>query len=726
VDTEPQRLPPGDNAAEDLVGGQGGEREDAHAEAARFGRLLEPRSVAVVGASESGLGSVVFGNMLCGFNGPVIPVNPSRSAVHGIATVASVAELPLPVDLAIVIVPHARVLDVIEGCIARGVGSAVIMSAGFAEAGLGGLAAQRRLGRLAAAHDFPILGPNCNGYINAHAAVAASFAVRAAGGDLPAPGPVALVSQSGGFGSFILRKAMAAELGIGWYVSTGNEADITVGRTLRHIVGRPDVELILAFTEAVRSPGAFLDAVRGASLADKPIVAVRAGYSAAGARAAISHTASVVGSSEAYDAICDQYGVVRARSIEEMLDFALALRQRRRTKGRRLGVLTQSGGSGVLMVDEAVSSGMTVPLLHPGDERELRALLPSFASTANPVDTTGAFDQSNYGKVLATLAGSAAVDAVVSLLWTVGEAEARAVRAAVAATGKPIALATLAPCPQATGTVLVYPDPVRAVRALAALARFSDRAPVTQVGPAVNVGRQTRARQLLDRERGRPFLLEHSAKQLLGLYGIPACPEGVARSADRAAQLAEAVGGAVALKVLSYGLPHKTDADALRLNVAPRDAAAAYRELLAGVRRQRPDLEVEGVLVQPMVPTRIEVSCGLQRDPAFGPMIATGLGGTQVELIGAAAILHVPFDEPHALRAISGGKLARSARGLDREQLARLARIMTALAELAVELPEIASVDINPLRGLGETLVCVDALVVLDGAAAPDGNSPQA
>jgi acyl-CoA synthetase (NDP forming) len=682
-------------------------------------RMFSPQSVAVVGASEASLGSAVFQNLHRDFPGRLYPVNNRRAEVHGVTAYPTVDDLPEAVDMAVILTPAATVPDIVERCAALGVGGAVVPSAGFAEAGPDGRAWQQRMTDVARSCAFPIVGPNCNGFYNNQGKVAATFAIPPSS-DRPKMGPVAVVSQSGGFGSYILLKAIAGGLHVGWYLSTGNEADMNVARSLRYLIEQPEVRVMLTFFEAVRSPEVFLEvAVRAAELG-KPVVAVKAGYTSEGSRAALSHTASIVGSGEVYDAVCRQYGVIQAASVEQMVDFGLALQTGRSMSGRRLGVMTMSGGSGVLMADVAETVGLRVPALPKADQEHLGSLMPSFASPANPVDLTGNFNMDNFDAVFGGLATSDGVDAVLPLIWHVGDHEAEATKSVYAATDKALAVATtLSAAVLTEAGIPAYSDPARAVRALGAVAEFTESMQryerVERPEPCPD--RAQRVRALLAGEAGQPFVLESVGKQVLAEYGIPVSREAIADSANAAVAAARELGGPVALKILSYSLPHKSDSGALRLGLAGDDAVRqGYAEMLERIRGTNPDLKVEGVLVQEMVPASVEISCGLQRDRVFGPVVAVGIGGVLIEIVGGTVLLVPPFTHRMAAEAvarIAGGRLRSASRGLSEAQAELVATVMTGLGTLALEIPEVQSVDINPVRVEGSVAKAVDALLVV-------------
>jgi len=683
-------------------------------------RLFSPESVAVVGASEASLGAMVFQNLRKDFPGRLYPVNPRRAEIFGERSYPTVDDLPEPVDMAVILTPAATVPGIIDAAAARGIGGAVVLAAGFAEAGQEGREAQQRMTDVARAHAFPIVGPNCNGFYNGARKTAATFAIPV-DMDRPKLGPVAVVSQSGGFGSYILLKAITAGLKVSWYLSTGNESDMNVARSLRYLIERPEVGVVLTFFEAVRSAEVFVGVAARAAELGKPLLAVKAGYTAEGSRAALSHTASIAGSGEVYDAICQQYGLIQASSVEQMIDFGLALQTGRRMSGRRLGIMTQSGGSGALMADVAETVGLTVPVLPDADREYLQSLLPSFGSAANPVDTTGNFNMENFDAVYGGLAASDGVDAVLPLIWYVGERETKATKQVWDATDKPLVVATTLSAPDiGAAGIPVYTDPARAVRAIGAVAAFSEsmRRRERVERPAPDTGRVNKVRALLAREAGQPFVLESVAKQVLAEYGIPVSREVISDSAEAAVAAARSLGGGpVALKVLSYGLPHKSDSGALRLGLLGDEAVRdGYEEMLASIRDANPDIKIEGVLVQEMVPASVEISCGLQRDPVFGPMVAVGIGGVLIEIVGGTVLLRPPFTQRMAADAvgrIAGGRLRTASRGLSGAQAEVIAAAMTGLGALALEIPEVESVDINPVRVDGDVIKAVDALIVV-------------
>ncbi|MEU8196538.1 acetate--CoA ligase family protein [Microbispora amethystogenes] len=689
-------------------------------------RLLSPRSIAMVGASNSPtrIGGTVFGNLLRSFSGEVHPIHPKDEVVQGRTAFRRVGDLPEPVDLAVIAVPAPAVVDVVAECAARGVGGAAVITSGFAEAGPEGRALQDRLTAVSRETGIRVIGPNCIGFMNSHGGVMANFMITP---DQPMPeaGPVALVSQSGGFGSYITNKAVLAGLRLGWFVSTGNEADVNVATVLRHLVERPEVGVLLSFVETLRDPEVFVDTARRAAELDKPLVLLKAGRSEEAARAAMSHTASIVGSARVLDAVCRQYGVFVASTMEELLDLGTIFQDGRRARGNRVIVMTSSGGAGVLLADEAGQAGLSVPELPAEEQAALAADMPVpfYGSTVNPVDTTAQTTAmpGAYSKVLNAVAASPSADMLAAVTWAGPGPANDAIVETYRTTAKPVAILSTAWSEQfQRAGVPTFTDPRRAMVALAALAAQSARRP-SPPGPArftADAARVRRARELIAEAGRETTLLESTGKRILALYGVPVTREELVTDVEAAVEAAERIGGPVAIKAMSYRLPHKSDAGAIRLGLRGAEAVrAGYRKMLAEVARREPGAVVEGVLVQQMAPARIELTCGVQRDPVFGPMVAIGLGGVLIEVLSEAVLLRPPFDVDTALAALGGllgGRLVTGRRGLSEDEQRAAARVMTGLGELALELDEVAEVDVNPLRVADGVVLAADALIVVN------------
>ncbi|WP_114907720.1 acetate--CoA ligase family protein [Ornithinimicrobium murale] len=687
--------------------------------------LLRPRSVAVVGASmtnSTNVGSRTLSQLRQFFPGRTYLVHPRAT---GADSAPDLASLPETVDLLVVAVPAPAVVPVVADGARLGIRAALIFTSGFAEGGAEGVAAQAELQRISAETGMLINGPNTIGFMNLHDGILATFFLPP-DIELPAAGPVAIVSQSGALATYIDEMARDRGIRPGWLVTTGNEAGATVTDCLAYLVERPEVTVLAATSEGLRDPEAFVHVASRAAQLGKPLVFVKAGRSAAGMAAAQSHTASISGGDDVFDAVCRQYGVLRADSLEQALDWLSVFQTQRRLVGNRIGLLTGSGGSGVMMADVAHDVGLDVATTPAADQELIGQWIPSFGSAVNPIDVTAqaiASGVGNYQRILKTLVHSTGFDCVAvgsGLRGPQAVEVAEKIAATYGETNKPVAL-TWYSTNQDSRRILVdagvptYQDSSRAIGALGALRRFQGQTGRVTEEP-VKPPDQTRvadARALLG---GGPTLTEAASKKLLGLYGLPVVQEAVATTVDGTVEAAEAMAAyPVALKVLSVDLPHKSDVGGVRLGVA--DAAGvrhASEDILADVAEQRPDARIEGLVVQQMAPSGVELVCGVHRDPVFGPVVTVGLGGVLVEVVADVALCKAPLTLEHArsaLAEVAGGRLVSHSRGISADQVDAVADIMVRLGDLAVELPEIAEIDVNPLIVSRSAILVADALV---------------
>ena len=678
--------------------------------------VFSPSSIAMVGASDNpmSIGGMVYGNLKRDFPGQLYPINVVRKVVQGDVAYSDVADLPEPVDLLIVMVEASLVPGILARAADAGHRSAYVLSSGFSEAGAGGIALQAQLTDLATTRNFPIVGPNCIGFLNSFGSVMANFSL-APTADRPRPGSVALISQSGGFGSYILNRAVRGGLGIGYFASTGNEAGVTVADVLRHFVEQPQIKVIAMFAEAIRNPRQFLAAADRARELDKVIISVTPGASETVARAVMSHTASIVGSRDVYDAVCAQRGVLRVDSIDELVDYASILQAGKRMRGRRIGVITTSGGAGVLVSGAAGDYGLDVPQLGPERQAQIAALLPAFASSTNPVDTTagiGEMAPDTYEKIARALLDDDSIDALVPLAWHSVSRDADVLVALESEYDKPIAPVVTIDADALAHRMPAFADPTRAVRALTAVTAVSGRPRRRTADGIVDEARAAAARDLLRPSMAHGFALESTAKDVLRLYGMPTAEERVVSDPDAGSKAAAELGGPVALKILSYRLPHKSDQGGVVLNRQGDDEVRrGCSELLEYMAAK--GVPVEGVLVQQMAKGSLELAVGMYRDSVFGPIVTAGLGGRLIELTADAVLLPAPFGRDEALAAadrIAGGRITHAQRGMSESALGELAGAMTAVGLVAVDHPEIDSIDVNPLIPTDRGLVAVDAL----------------
>lgn len=685
-------------------------------------RLLSPRSIAVIGASDKPgrIGTQILYNVSTLFTGDIYPVNPRADSLLGHDVVPDISALPDGVDMAVIAVSAEMAVPAIDELADKGVGGVTLLTSGFSEGGDEGRARQAELDRIIERTGIQVLGPNCIGFMNLHHGVMANFAVQP-GETFPEPGPVALVSQSGGFSSFLTSSAKRAGIRLGYFVTTGNEGGVVLSEAVEYLVEQDDVGTVLIFSETLRKPEALIRAARRADELDKPIVLLKAGRTDEAARAAMSHTASIVGSADVLDAICDQYGIQVVRTMEELVDRGLVFQDRRRAPRGDVGIVTASGGAGVLLTDAAASNGLAVSQPPATAVEEISAFMPQpfYGTIANPVDVTAQVTASpdSLGRVLDAVRDLDTYDTMAAVTWQGDYPANDRIIQVYESTDKPFAvLATGYMEKFQRAGVPVYLDPNRLMSSLAAVAKYSRR-------PALDpedAGRT--AKPAIAPPAGQTSLLENDGKVLLAEYGVAVTREYLVSTPAETEDAAVKLGGPVAVKAMSHAIPHKSEYGAVRLGLTPDDVQAASEDMLRVVAEKAPDARIDGLLVQEMVPARIEMTVGLQRDPVFGPIVAIGLGGVAVEIMAAAVLLRAPFTQETAVRTIGGlldGRIRTAARGLSDAEIDELARIAVAVADIALDNPAISEIDVNPVRVHEGRAVAADALIAFEpqGAA---------
>jgi acetate---CoA ligase (ADP-forming) len=684
--------------------------------------LIAPLSIAIIGASDDPTkigGRPIAYLKQAAFAGPIYPVNPSRTIIQGLRSFPSIGAVPGGVDCAIIAVAADHVEDTVHSCCLRGVRSVVVFSSGFAETGPEGRQKQDRLSELARNSGIRILGPNVVGLYNAASRAFMTFsgAVRPVIGEPTSR--ISIVSQSGGYAGYLLALAEERCIRFGKWISTGNEADVDVAEVMGYLAADPETDVILAYIEGVKRGDRFVEALERARRDRKIVIVLKVGRSEGGSAAAASHTASLAGSDPIFRGLCRQYGAIRASTATEMLDFAYAA-VRPRPLGRRLGVLTVSGGVGVEIADLAEDHGLQMPEVPFEAQEKLRALVP-FAATRNPVDVTAQItnDPSLLEKSLEVLTETKAFDALFVFL---GHAAAfpeladkfAAAVARVRATNpeQPIVLCALGSSGVRRGYesagCLVYREPAPAVAALSAvLSAFETISrPASPERPAFHYPKAT--------ER----LNEFEGKRLLSKFGITGPVERVARTPSAAGDAADSLGYPVAVKVLSRDILHKSDVGGVELRLTSRSAVeAAANRILDQISRLVPAAQVDGVIVSRMAKPGIECIVGLHHDPTFGPGVMMGLGGTAVELWRDVSFRLAPFGEDEArvmVTELRSFPLLDGYRGAPRADVASLIRTLASLSRLPWQSsPSIFSVEINPLLVLreGEGAMALDAVV---------------
>ena len=690
--------------------------------------ILKPSSVALVGASRDRghVGGAIFHNLVdAGFTGAVYPVNRAGGAVQGVRAYKTVSDIPDPVELAVIAVPARYVIEVARDCAACGVKALVVVSAGFAEEGPEGKMCQDELVAICRDAGMRLVGPNCLGVLSTADAVRLNATFSRG---MPPAGPLSLLSQSGALGLAAIDQAAERGLGLSSFVSAGNKADVSGNDVLEFWEDDPDTSVIALYLESFGNPRTFARVARRVSR-NKPIVAVKSGRSAAGARAAASHTGAALAASDmTVDALFRQAGVIRAGTLAELLDVSALLGTQPLPPGKRVGVLTNSGGPGILCADALEGEGMQLAELSRRTRSRLKRLLPPAASVANPVDMLATAGPEHYTRSLKILAEDENVDAVIAIYTPTGLDEPEEMLQGLAVAGDMaggrIPVAAVALTPNRGGSVLrgehsqvpVYAFPEDAVWALAHAARLAEwRARDEGQVPSIPDADPERAAAVIaERLReGGGWLDPGQVEELLECYGIPPIESRTARSAAAAGRVAGEFGGRVALKAIAPGLLHKSDVNAVRLGLTSptqvrRIAGQMVRELCSE------GIEVEALLVQRMVESGVELLIGVVQDPLFGPVVVSGAGGTAVELLHDVAARITPVTDVDAhemLRSLKTFPLLEGYRGSPRADIEGVEDMLMRVARMVETHTEIAEIDLNPVIATPSGAFVVDARI---------------
>ena len=690
------------------------EERDHTAVVASLRPFFEPASVAVVGASQrrGTIGGELFRNVLeADFAGAAYPVNLKGSAVAGVRGYRAVAEIPDPVDLAVIAVPGEHVLAAAEDALRSGVRALVVISAGFAEVGSDGAERQERLLALVRAHGARLIGPNCLGIAVAGPRLNATFAARSA-----PSGNIGFSSQSGALGLALLEAADARGLGLSAFVSIGNKADVSSNDLLEWWEDDDATGVVLLYVESFGNPRRFGRLARRVARR-KPILALKSGTSATGQRAASSHTAALAGSEAGVDALFDHAGVIRAASLEELIDVATLLSSQPEPSGRRVAVVTNAGGLGILAADACDAAGLELPPLADTTVERLRELLPAEASVANPVDMLGSATAASYEQALPVVLADPHVDAALALFVPAVTATAEQVASAIdaaarsAASGKPVLAVVMSsegvPAALRAGSAAAaFAYPESAARALGRVAERAEwlRRPLGSVPVLEGVDR-VGAAEVVERALARAedsWLDPASARELRAAYGVPLVPEHVADDVAAAVRAVAEVGYPAVVKSAAPGA-HKTESGGVALDLENEDAVRAAAERIGCP-----------VVVQPMLRSGTELLAGLVQDPVFGPLVAFGPGGVFAELIGEAGLRIAPLTDIDAEELVTSGKagrLVRGFRGAPAADVGALVDLVHRLAALGDDLPAVAELDLNPVLGFTDRCVAVDARI---------------
>ncbi len=698
--------------------------------------VFSPGTVAVIGASSTPgkVGHDIFANILRGgYRGTLYPVNPGAKSILSVRTYPAISELPEAVDLAILILPPRATLAATEEAIRCGVKGLVIVSAGFREVGPEGLRIENRIVSLCREAGVRMIGPNCLGVINPLPSIRlnASFSAR-----MPAPGNISFVSQSGALCTAVLDFAADRDFGFSKFISIGNKADVDEVDLLRYLHEDQETAVIVMYLEELRRGQEFIEVAREITSGYRPtpVIAVKSGRTAAGARAAASHTGALAGSEAVYEAILKQAGIIRAESIDELFDFANAFTykyesrvgktRRRLPRGKRVAIITNAGGPGIIATDVTASSDLELARFSQNTIQELAGHLPKTANLNNPVDVIGDAPPDRYESALQAVINDDGVDGILVILtpqsMTNALGTAEAIVRIAQTSPKPILCCFMGIIDVSAGVKYlqengypVYKFPENAAKSMAALYRFSRWVNREAVPPLRLSHDVPRAKEIIEEclRAGKTHLGELEGSQILACYGFDVLPASLAVDEAEAADCADRIGYPVVLKIVSPQILHKSDAGGVAVGLRNREDVLRHcRAVLESAKRYAPEAELKGVLVQKMAPPGEEVILGANRY-AIGPLIMFGIGGIFVEIFRDVAFRMAPLTREDAtlmIREIKGYKLLTGFRGRPLRDISAVERMIVSLSDLIVNHPEISEMDINPLivheEGRGATV----------------------
>ena len=690
-------------------------------------KLFTPRAIAVIGAShkEGKVGHSLMKNLIDGgFAGPIYPVNPKSDEILGLKCYKDVAALPDGVDLAVIAIPAKAVPQTVEECGRKGIGAAIVISAGFKEVGEEGKGLEQRLYNAAMVSGVRVLGPNCLGLLNTRNRMNATFATG-----YPEVGDIAVISQSGAICVAMLDWAVHHHIGFSKLISIGNKVDIDEEVLIDTLGDDDDTGVIVGYLESIQNGPHFM---RCASRVTKrkPVILIKAGNTVAGAAAASSHTGSMAGAKMAYECAFQSSGVLQAPSLEALFDYAIAFSYQPLPKGRRVAVVTNAGGCGIMAADAIENAGLDFAKLSEATKDKLRSFLPTAANVNNPVDILGDAIAPTYSKALEAVLADEGVDAAVVLLTPQEMIDAAEAARVVVSTAekfdKPVMASFVGADRVAEGIEILqknriphYATPERAVEAVEVMAEYA----TWKVRPgriikrfAVNTTKVDRVISL-SRKRGHLNIPEQESKAILQAYGFTVPQSAFAMNAEDAVVVASNIGYPAVMKIVSPDIIHKSDAGGVKVGISgPGGILDAYELMMSRIRKARPEARLQGVLVQEMVTEGREIVIGMARDPQFGPMLMFGMGGIYVEVLKDVSFQLAPITSEEAMRMLMGTKtynLLKGVRGEKSADIQLVAECIQRISQLAMDFPMIVEMDINPLKVSSEKAraVAVDARI---------------
>jgi len=701
----------------------------------KLNAIFYPKTLAVIGASREpgSVGHSLLANIIDSrFQGIVYPVNPNAKGILGIKSYPNVTEIPDIVDLAVIIVPAQLVPSILEECGKKNVKGAIVISAGFKEIGGEGIELENEVRNITRYYDIGLFGPNCLGMINAdpRTSLNATF-----GTQMPLEGNIAFMSQSGALCVAVLDYAIESNVGFSKFISMGNKAGLTENDLLLYLKEDPKTDVILMYLEDLVDGREFMSIAREITSHPKnpkPIIALKAGRTLLGARAASSHTGSLAGSDKVYNAIFDQCGVLRGDTLEEIFDYVKAFSSQPLPGGENVAIITNSGGPGILATDALIQNGLKIASFSPSTKKALKKILPPTASINNPVDLIAEAQHKQYEATLNEILSQKDIHSAMVILTPTAFTDVEKISWAIVKSTKknkkPMVCCYLGVYDVSKGIDILeangipaYRFPESAAKVLSVMTNFTEWLASPKTGVKTYQVKKAKAKKIIHsvREQGRSFLLEHEAYNVLKAYGFPVIRSYIAKNTREAEEAAQKLGFPVVLKIVSPDILHKFDFGGVLLNIKNKtEVRNAYKKIIQNVEKRKPDAGILGVIVERMVPPGKEIILGMNRDPQFGPILMFGLGGTYVEALEDVTFRLAPIRELTAsimIRKTKTHKILDGFRGEPVYDFHAIEECLKRLSQLVTDFADIKELDINPLivYEKGKGCLIVDARIIL-------------
>ncbi len=693
--------------------------------------FFNPKSIAIIGASRTPgkVGHDILKNLVqFGYQGTIYPINPEASEILGLKVYPSILDVPDGVSMAVVVVPPKSVSDVVDQCGKKGTDSAVIITAGFRESGSEGTKLENELVKRAKEAGVKFIGPNCLGMIDTHSRVNASFAAG-----MPSKGNIGFFSQSGALGIVVLDLALAEDIGFSKFISMGNKADISDEEILLALADDDSTKVILGYIEGVRDGKKFVEIASQVSK-KKPLIILKTGITSAGVKAASSHTGALAGRETSFEAAFKQSGIIRAYTVSELFNYALAFANQPLPQGPNVAIITNSGGPGIIAADACDKLGLQLTPLHKEIVNELRKFLPPFASFYNPVDILGDATAERYEKALYTVIQDEKVQGIVVLLTPTAvvdvEGTAKAIANIANLIDKPILTSFMGKKSIESGSKILmkyhvpnYSSPEHAVSALHAMYQYQvwTKRP-EKVYPSFG-GVKDKAGDIFKRvkEENREQLRDSEVYDILHAYGFSQPKSLMARTSEEAVAAAKGIGYPVVMKIISPQILHKSDIGGVKVNInSKKEVENAFFDITTKVKHVMPTAQINGVMIQEMVSNGKEVIIGITKDVQFGHMIMFGLGGIYVEVLKDITFRIVPLSKEDAYEMVRETKvfpLLRGVRGEAETDIEAIEKSLLVLSQMAIDFPQIIEAEVNPLlvKKRGDGVVAIDARFIIGG-----------